>query len=126
MRWKYYIPHLWEAERQVWEDVYLLPANDAYDKPALWLTIDGLGDAAKPEHGSERPEFQADALRKLGDLPYFIDGTDMVVRMDDFSMTELLDWVRVWLRENGLPVTALVEGSVEEFKGKAFHAGLGT
>ena len=42
----------------------------------------------------------------------------------DFSKEELLDWVCVWLRENGLPVANLVEGSMEEFRGKAFHADL--
>jgi hypothetical protein len=124
MRWKYFIPHVWNRTRQAWEDIYLLPADELYKGQALWLTVDALGDRTNVEHGTDREEFQVEALKKLGDRPYLIDGADMIVRSADFSMDELLDWVRIWLRENRLTVTDLVEASVEEFSGKAFHADL--
>jgi hypothetical protein len=124
MNWKYYIPHLWHQERQVWEDIYLLPIDSRYDGKAIWLTIDALGNVEVPEHGSDRAESRSEALEKLGSRAYYIDGTDMLIRTEDFSKKELLDWVQVWFRENGLPVAELIEGSAEEFRGKAFHADL--
>lgn len=124
MEWKYYIPHVWERDRQVWEDVYLLPAKGEYVGQALWLTIDALGDVDDPEHGSDRREFQAESLQRLGDRDYYMDGTDMVIRTRDFSKEELLEWALVWLRENGLPAITLIEGSIDEFQGKALHADL--
>jgi len=124
MDWKYFIPHVWEQKRQVWEDVYLLPIDDHYNGQALWLTIDALGNVEIHEHGSDRANFRDDALRKLGDRPFHIEGTDMLIRAEDFSLAELLDWARVWLRENGLPVIRLIEGTTEDFRGKAFHVDL--
>lgn len=124
MDWKYYIPHSWDHQRQVWEDVYLLPIDGRYDGKAIWLTIDALGNAEEAGHDSGQAAIRSEALRKLGNCQYHIDGTDMLIRAEDFSKEEFLDWVRVWLRENGLPVTGLTEGSAEEFQGKAFHADL--
>jgi hypothetical protein len=124
MDWKYFIPHVWERERQVWEDVYLLPLDGSDHSQALWLTVDAIGNPEIPEHGLDWAEFQSEALQKLGDRPFHIEGTDMLIRAIDFSKAELLDWVRVWLRENGRPVAGLIEGTTEDFRGKAFHADL--
>jgi hypothetical protein len=124
MDWKYFIPHIWEREREVWEDVYLLPIQSQYDGETLWLTIDALGNVEVPEHGSDRAEFQVEALQKLGDRAFHIDGADILIRAEDFNKQELLDWVRVWLQENGFPVSNLVEGLEDEFRGLAFHADL--
>jgi hypothetical protein len=44
MNWKYFIPHIWERDREIWEDVYLLPIDGHYNEEALWLTIDALGN----------------------------------------------------------------------------------
>ena len=124
MDWKYFIPHVWEHERQIWEDVYLLPLDGRYNGQALWLTVDALGNVEILEHGSDRAEFQSKAQQKLGDRPFHIDGTDMLICSEDFSKAELLDWVRVWLRENGVPVARRIEGTPEDFRGKAFHVDL--
>jgi hypothetical protein len=122
--WKYFIPHIWEGERQVWEDVYLLPVGGRYDGQALWLTIDALGKAEDSAVGAIDVDDRAEALRKLGDRSYHIDGTDMLVRQEDFTKAEMLEWVRVWLRDNGLPVSELIEAPLEEFQGRAQHADL--
>lgn len=116
MDWKYFIPHIWEREREIWEDVYLLPVDSHYDGAALWLTIDALGNVDIPEH--------AEALQRLGDRSFYIDGSDMLIRAEDFTKQELLAWVRIWLQENELSVTNLIEGLKEEFRGRAFHADL--
>jgi hypothetical protein len=122
MDWKYYIPHSWDREREVWEDIYLLPVEDiGYDGKALWLTINALGDV---DTVSERAEMQAEFLSQLGDRDYYIDGTEMIVKAIDLSKIELLDWVRVWLREHRLPIANLIEAPVEEFRHKAMYADL--
>ncbi|MCL4295599.1 MAG: hypothetical protein KJ077_07720 [Anaerolineae bacterium] len=110
MIWKYRIPHIWEADRTVWEDVYLLPDHPGYTAQALWLTIDALGFY----EGSERDEAES----RLGDQSYVIEGTNMLVWAEDFSKPELLKWVGIWLEANGLPVTALEEGTAQEFRGR--------
>jgi hypothetical protein len=110
MIWKYYIPHIWEEDRTVWEDIYLLPDTPDYKDQAIWLTIDALGFY----EGSERDEVES----RLGSQSYLIKGTDMLVRVEDFSKPELLKWVSIWLEENGLAFDALREGTVKEFRGQ--------
>ena len=122
MKWKYYIPHVWHTERTTWENVYLLPDSAAYDGRAIWLTVDALGFFEDTLGGSEEEQNRVQAERKLGDREYWIEGTDMIVRASDFTQAELLSWVRVWLQDNGLRVTNLVEASAKEFRGRAFHA----
>jgi hypothetical protein len=124
MIWKYFIPHTWRSDRALWEDVYLLPDDARYEGRALWLTIDAYGDPTDPELSEGRAEFQAYAERQLAGRDFCIEGTDMIVKQCDFTKEELLDWVRVWLRENQLPVTDLQEGTPQEFAGKAWHATL--
>jgi hypothetical protein len=124
MNWKYYIPHVWDTPRTVWEDIYLLPDVPDPEPQSIWLTIDALGDAADLAHGSERAEFQRIALARLGDREFWIDGAEMIVRARDFSQEELLGWARVWLTEQGLPVAELVETPVAAFAGTNGRAAL--
>ncbi len=124
MIWKYFIPHTWRSDRALWEDVYLLPVDSGHEGAALWLTIDAYGDPTDPELSEGRARFQAYADGQLGDRDFCIEGTDMIVKQRDFTKEELLAWVRVWLRENQLPVTDLREGTAREFAGKAWHATL--
>ncbi len=120
--WKYCFPHVRDRPRQVWEGVYLLPDSPKYSGPGLWLTVDALGNVNNPAHGTDRASFQKTALRKLGEADYWIDGGEMVVRQEDFSKEELLDWVRVWLEHHGLPVGRLREAPASEFVGFVRHA----
>ena len=110
MIWKYYIPHIWEEERTVWEDVYLLPAEQNYDGEALWLTVDALGFYEAEERVAAEHQLKGEA--------YWIDEAEMLVRAEDFSLAELLAWTQIWLQANGLDVTELVEGTAAEFRGK--------
>jgi hypothetical protein len=122
MNWKYHIPHVWDSQRAVWEDVWLLPEGPSYDGGSIWLTVDALGDASDPTHGSQRAEFQKEALKKLGHKDYWIEVGEMIVRAKDFSKEELLDWVKIWLIETGFEVTALVEAPPEDFAETNDHA----
>ena len=119
MRWKYYIPHTWDPPslRVPWAEIWLLPDDPNYKGKSIWLTIDALGDPSDPTHGSERAEFQRDALKKLGSKDLWIDGSDMIVRVRDFNKKEFLNFVKVWLNEVGLSVTELREAPFEDFKG---------
>ena len=121
MDWKYFIPHIWDREREVWEDVYLLPVDSDYDGEALCLTVDAFGNTDIAEHGSDRAIFQVEALQKLGDKPFYMDDSSLLIRDEDFTKQELLAWVRVWLQELGFTVTSLIEGSRDEFRDRAFH-----
>jgi hypothetical protein len=120
MNWKYHIPHMWDDDRQVWEDFYLLPCHPNYSGESFWLTILALGD------GSERFLIRGETFeRKLKELEgkaYIINGTDMVVRGMGFSKVEFLKWVKVWLEENGFDVEELVEAPLEDFAGTNQHA----
>jgi hypothetical protein len=71
MLWKYCFPHLWDRPRQVWEDVYLRPASPQ-GAPRIHLTVDALGDADDPDHGSDRAEYQTQVLDKLRDAEFFL------------------------------------------------------
>jgi hypothetical protein len=124
MRWKYHMPHQWLTPRTVWEDVYLLPDHPDYSGESFWLTVDALGDASDPTHGSERAAFQKEALEKMGDADFWIDGADMIVRARDFTKAELLDWVKIWLEQQGLPVAELVEAPLPDFAESNEHVKL--
>jgi hypothetical protein len=110
MIWRYYTPHLWEEGRQVWEDVYLLPDDPAYTEDAIWLTIDSLG--------FYQDEARREAEAKLGGASYRIEGTDMIVATEDFSQSQLLEWVRIWIEHHNMPVTELMVGEYEAFRGR--------
>lgn len=111
MNWKYYIPSEWKPdERQTWEDVWLLPDDKTYHGASIWLTIDGLTSAVEylSEEQMRSPEVPAGG--------FHIDGTDMIVGVEDFSREEILNWTKVWLSESGFSVTELLEGTFEDFE----------
>ncbi|MGD9244302.1 MAG: hypothetical protein PVH36_05175 [Desulfobacterales bacterium] len=122
MKWKYHIPHVWERERQVWEDIYLMPLDKNWKEGSIHLTIDALGNIENPEHGDEREEFQKEFKEKLEEENYYISGADMIVNSEDFNKKELIDWVIVWLKEQNLPVSELIEAPIEDFAETNEHA----
>lgn len=118
MRWKYYIPHTWaEGSRTPWAEIWLLPEDDRFSGKSVCLTIDALGDASDPTHGSDRAAFQKTALEKLGDHDHWIHGAEMVVRARDFTKEEFFAWVAVWLTKTGSREGQLVAGSRNDFSG---------
>lgn len=134
MKWKYYIPHVWKSpeDRTVWEDVWLLPEDGRNDGKSYWLTLNALTFGAAGVEG-EYPHDPDDPLglfggrqgvremnlRLLGDKDYFITPVlDMVARIDDFNMRELLEWTKLFIREHfGDSEPELVKGEYEEFGG---------
>jgi hypothetical protein len=62
-------------------------------------------------------------LRLLGDKDYFITPVlDMVARVEDFNMHELLEWTRILIRVHlGDPEPELVKGDFEDFNGAHSH-----
>jgi hypothetical protein len=63
-------------------------------------------------------------LRLLGDKDNFITPVlDMVARVDDFNMHELLEWTKLFIRVHfGDPEPELVPGDYEDFSGTNRHA----
>ena len=116
------MPHIWDTPRQVWEDIYLLPDKSDYDGQALHLTVDALGDPEDPSHGTDQEEFHAEALKKLGSEEFWADDSDMIVRARDFSKAELLEWVKLWLGDQGLRASSFIEAPLSEFEGRTSHA----
>ncbi|HSB09198.1 MAG TPA: hypothetical protein VLM38_06775 [Blastocatellia bacterium] len=138
MKWKYCIPHVWNSpeDRTVWEDVYLLPEDRSNGGKSYWFTLNALtfGAAGIDEQYPTDPDdpfgFGARELvremnlRLLGDRDYFITPVlDMVARVDDFNMSELLEWTKVFIRDHfGDPDPVLVQGELSDFAGTNNHA----
>jgi hypothetical protein len=133
MKWKYYIPHVWETpdRRTAWEDVWLLPEEGGEDGRSYWFTLNALTFGAAGIEG-EYPIDPADPfgpgtyqrvkemnLRLLGDRDHFITpALDMVARIDDFDMRELLEWTMVFIKEHfNDPDPVLDEGQFADFAG---------
>lgn len=140
MRWKYYIPHAWDSpeDRTVWEDVWLLPEDGSNDGQSYWFTLNALSfgaagiDGEYPYDPDDPFGFgaaHAQAVREtnlklLGEKDYFITPLlDMVARVDNFNMQELLEWTRLFIRVHfGDPEPELVLAEYEEFVGTNRHA----
>jgi hypothetical protein len=123
--WKFHIPHTWEfGARKPWAEVWLLPLNSPLDSRSVCLTIDALGDASDPSHGSDRAAFQKEASEKLGADPFWIRGADMIVRVRDFGREDFLEWVRLWLQKTDPGFGTLTPGSFEDFQGSSRDAKL--
>jgi hypothetical protein len=139
MKWTYHIPHVWKSpeDRTLWEDVYLLPGDGSNDGGSYWFTLHALTSEAAGIEG-EYPRDPDDPLcgfggsqlaremnlRLLGDNDSFVTRTlDMVVRVDDFNLHELLAWTAVFVRLHfGDPEPELVKGRPEDFAGSNAHA----
>lgn len=134
MKWKYYIPHVWDSpeQRTVWEDVWLLPEDGRSGGKSYWFTLNALtfGAAGIDEEYPEDPDdplglfgshqgVREMNLRLLGDRDYFITPKlDMVARVEDFDLGELLEWTKLFIREHFHdPAPSLVRGAWEDFDG---------
>ena len=111
MNWKYFIGSEWVSERATWEDVHLLPDDPDYDGEALWLTVEALGCAYDESTLSKMHEL-------LSGREFYCHETDMIVASEDFSMGELLDWVKKWFSDNGIQAEGFIQGTFEEFRNK--------
>jgi predicted protein tyrosine phosphatase len=94
MRWKYCLPesNVGGAERTALEDLYLVPEDGSSGGQSYWITLEGLHSFT----GGTREE----KLVRLGDSEFVISDTmDMLVRRDDFSRQELLEWTKVFISD---------------------------
>jgi hypothetical protein len=125
MRWKYYIPHVWDSphQRTVREDVWLLPEHGMTEGRSYWFTLNALTSEAAGMEG-KYPDDSDQAVREmnlqlLGDRDYFITPVfDMVARVENFNMAELLEWTKLFIRvQFGDAEPVLVECDLEDFGG---------
>jgi hypothetical protein len=143
MKWKYYIPHVWNSpeDRTQWEDVWLLPEDGRNGGKSYWFCLNALSygaagvDGGYP-HDPDDPiglfggsqQVRETNLRLLGGRDFFITPLlDMVARVEDFvedfNMRELLDWTSLFIRVHfGDPEPVLIQGEHEEFAGTNPHA----
>lgn len=139
MRWRYFIPHRWTSpeNRTRWEDVWLLPEDGGEGGKSYWFTLNALtfGAAGVDEEYPVDPDDPLSIfggghlvremnLRLLGDRDHFVTRTlDMVARVDDFNLRELLEWTTIFIREHfGDPAPELIEGRREDFDGSNAQA----
>lgn len=102
MKWKYSFHHAWDENRTDWAEAFVRP-NDADDTVAsLWVTV----VCAPADSSFGREDIDA----------------DLVVDARDFTQSEFLHYVTVWLREQGMTVTELVPATLEDFAGTHAHA----
>jgi len=137
MKWKYFIPHVWDSpeQRTTWEDVWLLPEDGRNDGKSYWFTLNALimGAAGVGEDYPEDPNdpfgpgtfnlVRQMNLRLLAERDYFITPRmDMVARIENFNIRELLDWTKVFIKDYfGDAEPELVEGRFDEFSGSNDH-----
>ncbi len=119
MKWKYYFPHVWKKERELWEDVYLLPDVKEYEDEAIWLTVTAipLEDTAEPLE-----EEYVEVRKKLRPAPYMIEDAEMYVPGEGFTQEELCRWVKIWLEQTGFEADELLPGVREDFADRCEHA----
>ena len=134
MRWKYYIPHVWDSvdARTAWEDVYLKREDEEADS-SLWLTVDaGCTDEILAEkiafwkkelEVEQLDERQGRWLHARDQQLYVLPNLDIGVREEDFDMHDLLEIARAFLTGYlGDPEPVLVAACREEFVGSNQHA----
>ena len=135
MRWVYYVPHAWgEEERTVWEDVWLMPESylqlPPEERTSVWLTVDGYqaeDEELAPDLIEEKTWFDEGEFEIFEKQGYIIreEEGDMIVKDRDFSMDELLEWIKIFLLETTwvkekygeFDAVELVEGTFEDFSG---------
>ncbi|WP_224997035.1 hypothetical protein [Cesiribacter sp. SM1] len=114
MNWKYFIPHVWEEEETIWEDIYL----KQFDKPAektLYLSINGRLMLANPSADDEFEKRRKEILVHLDTHNYLISEPEMYVKRDRFNIDELLYYTNIFLQSKGYIDNNLIEGTYEEF-----------
>lgn len=120
MKWKYYIPHVWESPeaRTIWEDVWLLPDSPPRETRSYWFTLDALGPANSNDPYLQ--EWRQYHEAKLGDRDYLItDVLDLLIPVQDFNLHELLEWTKFFIQVHfDDPEPELVLGTFDEFSNR--------
>ncbi len=128
--WKYCLCHEWLQERVTWEDFLVLPDDPDKDEQALWLTFSTLGDGPESPLDPDSIAFYERCFKLLDGRKYWVrtpeepplGDADLLINGLDFSKEELVEWIRVWLNENGLSVDDLIEAPLSEFRNRSSHA----
>jgi hypothetical protein len=127
MNWKYWIMHKWTDERFRWGEAFILPDDPEYDGDALWITIDCIGT---PEDHISHEEivWYEEAKTMLGNSPYYLcasdelGDTDLLVNAKDFTKDDFLNWILIWLQEQGIKADNLIGAPLDDFLGRHEHA----
>jgi predicted protein tyrosine phosphatase len=110
MQWKFCLPDPWTdpGARVALEDVYLIPPAGQTGPPSYWFTLEGLHSFTGGTHDEK--------LERLGGTDFVItDSMDMLIRHADFNKDELLEWTRLFIRQQlGDPEPLLAEAADEE------------
>lgn len=123
MDWVCLCSHEGSEPRRIWEDVRVLPAEDARPDQAWWLTVEALGelDGSAPY---ARAADHAAALAMLAGRDFAVTADRILVRAAGLDRDSLLHWVGTWLREFRFPVDSVIEVDRARFRGPAPHADL--
>lgn len=121
MRWKYWIPHIWEPPEELhnWGDVYLLPEDKNYSGDALFLTIYALPLGTTPK--AELDELPEKTLAQVRSQGYAVEreNADIYVNTEAFTLPELLSWVPMFFKDQEIAFAEMTPGTIDEFRGRA-------
>lgn len=123
MQWKYFIPHPWDGSTTETEDLWLWPVKTRIQgnmEDKINLTVNCTGNLIECDDA-----VAAGLARRLQaeEGEYWIwpypdiewgDDASMIVRGDEFSEPELLEYARIYLEHRGFKVEDFIEASREE------------
>lgn len=116
MIWKYHLPHARKHYRTC-EDIWLLPDDPTYTGDSIWLTVKSLAFLMDQCERQEDFDSFQEALLRLSDRDYLIEGGEVVVKAWHFEKAEMLRWARTWLKDKGLEAEQLIEAHFQDFAG---------
>lgn len=113
MNWKYFIPYDLAEDKTTSQDVYLLNPDNG---ESYWITVTGLGFFMDDAKDLFHPALFQQVMTHLEEEETYIQDTDVYVNTMDFNEKELLEWVQLWITEQGFEVDELEKGSTQEFR----------
>jgi len=124
MKWKYYIPHIWDKPYHVWEDIWMKPDDPNFQGNMgnmINLTIDALG--ALEDDDNEKVRKLAKYLKSTGKeywaWPYprgefWEDNVSMIINVKHFTRDDVINYARIYLQLKGSQVSSFDEMTEEE------------
>ena len=127
MRWKYFIPHIWDQPLSFWEDIWLWPEDHEIKGNMgnkINLTIDALGHLSYIYGQGGDDGLQFTNRLKTDNQAYWIwpypegeawtDEVSMIVNADEISIEDVIRCAKIYLKHMGYAVANLREASREK------------